>query len=198
MSSSDHVGPERLRRFHALQAVVGGAGVVAHERQHHGQAVRPVPVVVHDQDAALRGRTLRRRRRDGCSRGRHATSDRQADDERAALAQPRRCGPRRVPPCISTSRLAPGSGRCPARPATAPAIRSTWENISKMRGSVSAGMPIPVSSHRHDRLAPLPLGGQPDAAARLGVLGAVVQQVREHLGQPGQVGVQVDRRRAAA
>ncbi len=46
---------------------------------------------------------------------------------------------------------------------------------------------------RHDHVAPLPLGGQPDATAILGVLGGVVEQVGEHLGQPHRVGLQVDR-----
>ena len=67
-----------------------------------------------------------------------------------------------------------------------------------MFGSDSAGMPIPVSRTDTADLAALPLGGQPDPAARLGVLGAVGEQVAEHLGQPRQVGVEVDRLPAAA
>ena len=55
-------------------------------------------------------------------------------------------------------------------------------------GDADAGVP-----HRHDDLVALPLGGQPDVTALVGVLGGVVEQVREHLGQPGRVGVQVDR-----
>jgi hypothetical protein len=47
--------------------------------------------------------------------------------------------------------------------------------------------------HRHHHLAPLPLGGQPDVTAALGVLGTVVQEVGKYLSQPGQVGVHDDR-----
>jgi len=43
------------------------------------------------------------------------------------------------------------------------------------------------------RIAALPLGGQPDAAPTLGILGGVVQQVHEDLGQPGQVRFEWDR-----
>ena len=69
-------------------------------------------------------------------------------------------------------------------------IRSTCVNMSKTRDSISAGMPIPLSRTGDDSPHALPLGGQPDVAARRGVLGRVVQQVREDLGQPGQVGVE--------
>src|SRR5207237_5461811 len=55
-------------------------------------------------------------------------------------------------------------------------------------GDADAGV-----AHRDDRVAPLPLGGQPDAAAAVGVLGRVVEQVRDDLRQPGQVAVQGDR-----
>jgi hypothetical protein len=39
----------------------------------------------------------------------------------------------------------------------------------------------------------VPFGGQPDVATSLRVLGGVGQQVQEDLGQPGRVGVEVDR-----
>jgi hypothetical protein len=45
----------------------------------------------------------------------------------------------------------------------------------------------------HDGVAPVPLDGQPDVSARRGVAGAVVEQVGEHLRQPGAVAVHVDR-----
>ena len=50
-------------------------------------------------------------------------------------------------------------------------------------------MPMPLSRTVTHDIAALPLDGQPDVTALLGVLGGVVEQVREHLGQPGQVGV---------
>jgi hypothetical protein len=46
---------------------------------------------------------------------------------------------------------------------------------------------------RHHHVAPLPLGGQPDLAPTVVVLGGVVQQVGEHLSEPGRVGVHDDR-----
>ena len=55
-------------------------------------------------------------------------------------------------------------------------------------GDADAGVP-----DRHHDVAALPLGGQPDAPAPLAVLGGVVQQIHEHLGQPGRVGVHDDR-----
>ena len=53
-----------------------------------------------------------------------------------------------------------------------------------MRGSISGAMPIPVSRDAERQLAPSALRRQLDPAARLGVLGRVVQQVAEHLLQP--------------
>ena len=67
-----------------------------------------------------------------------------------------------------------------------------------MRGSIVGGDADAGVPHPHDHLAALPLGRQPDPAARLGVLGGVVQQVAEDLLQPGRVGVQPDRLAAAA
>ena len=52
--------------------------------------------------------------------------------------------------------------------------------------------------HRHHHVASLPLRAQPDVAPPVRVLGGVVQQVREHLRQTGQVGVHDDRLAAGA
>ena len=57
----DHLGPEPLGRLHRLEPVVRGPHLVAQQPQHHGQAVGPVAVVVHHEDAppgARRGRPL--------------------------------------------------------------------------------------------------------------------------------------------
>ena len=86
----------------------------------------------------------------------------------------------------------------PSPPCDRSSDPSTCENMSKTRGNWSAGMPMPVSLTDTTHVAPLPLDGQPDVAAPVGVLGGVVQQVREHLRQPGQVGVHDDRAAAAA
>ncbi len=49
-----------------------------------------------------------------------------------------------VPPCISTRPLT-SARPMPSPPVARSMLRSTWENMSKMRGSDSAGMPIPSS-----------------------------------------------------
>ena len=72
-------------------------------------------------------------------------------------------------------------------------LRSTWENMSKMLGQASAGMPIPLSRTETHDLVAAPLGGRARCGPRLRVLGAVGEQVAEDLGQPGQVGVEEDR-----
>ena len=184
MSSRTTSGRNSAAASTASCAVVGRADVVAHDPQHHRQAVGAVPVVVHDQDAERRLRGRRLVLLGGRLRPGRLHDDRQADDELAPPCPAPRCGPRR---CRRASRPAasPASGRCPARPATVSSDRSTCENISKTRGSWSAAMPMPVSSHRHHHLAPLPLGGQPDVTAPLGVLGGVVQQVARTPGPAG-------------
>ena len=72
--------------------------------------------------------------------------------------------------------------------------RSTCVNMSKIRGSISAGMPMPVSRTRDDRLPPVPLAPSSQMRPpRCGVLRGVVEQVRDDLRQPRQVAVQEDR-----
>ena len=72
--------------------------------------------------------------------------------------------------------------------------RSTWVKRSKMWGSISAEMPTPVSRTVMATHVPS-LGGKPDAAPFLGVLGGVGQEVREDLLQPGRVGIERHRLR---
>ena len=97
-----------------------------------------------------------------------------------------------VPPCSSTSRWT-RVRPMPSPPCDRSSDRSTCVNRSKMRGSMLGGDADAGVPHPHDGLAAFPLGGEPDVAAPLGVLGGVVEQVREHLRQPGRVGVQGDR-----
>ena len=66
-----------------------------------------------------------------------------------------------------------------------------------MRGSMSGAMPDAGVPHPQHRLAALPLGGQPDVAAVLGVLGGVVEQVRRRPAPAGRVGVRPTAARAA-
>ena len=49
-----------------------------------------------------------------------------------------------------------------------------------------------VVRYAHHRVAPLPLDGQSNASAPIGVLGGVVQQISQHLRQPGEVAIDVD------
>ena len=104
----------------------------------------------------------------------------------------RRCGPR---PCRRASRpgCGPGSGRSPGRPAHRSSAWSAWTNISKMLGQHLRRDPDAVSRTRHDGLARPPATVSAMPAARVGVLGGVVQQVPEDLLQPGRVGLQNDR-----
>jgi hypothetical protein len=97
-----------------------------------------------------------------------------------------------VPPCSSTRRRASVSPT--PRPACErSSVRSTCTNISKIRGIASAGSPMPLSLHaHHDLVVHLP-GSEHDAPARLGVLGGVVEQVREHLREARRIAV--DRQR---
>ena len=105
------------------------------------QAVGGVLVVVDDQDAATRRRELARssaasRLRSGAER-----THRQPHDELAApaVAVAARLD---VPPCSSTRRLT-SVRPMPRPPCDRSSDRSTWVNMSKMRGSMSAGMPTP-------------------------------------------------------
>ena len=77
----------------------------------------------------------------------------------------------------------------PSPPCDRSSDRSTCVKMSKTCGSISAGMPTPVSRTLTDDVASSPLDLERDPAARLGVLGGIVQQVRDHLREPGRVGV---------
>ena len=165
-------------------------------RQQHGQARRRrVRVVVHHQDAAggaARGRSEptagssdRPSRLVAAQGGRRTTNSLPRPGPSLWAVDRRRRASR--PGCLTSVRP------MPRPPCERSRRRSACVNRSKIRGSISAAMPMPVSRTRTHGLVALPLGRQPDAAARLGVLGGVVQQVAEHLRQPGRVGLQPDR-----
>ena len=99
--------------------------------QQHRQAVGRVPVVVHDQDAApgRRGAGRRRRARRPAAAGGGAGGPAGGRRTRCPGRGPR-CAPRRVPPCISTSRLT-SVRPMPRPPCDRSSDRSTWVNISK-------------------------------------------------------------------
>ena len=68
-------------------------------------------------------------------------------------------------------------------------LREEVEHLGQhLRGNADAGV-----AHAEHRLLPFPRRGNPDRAALRRVLGGVVEQVGEHLRQPGLVGVDAQR-----
>ncbi len=196
MSSRTTSGRNSSATVQGLGAVVGDPHVLAVEPgQQPGQAPGGVDVVVHDQDSPT-GRLAGRPPADDrlgvptCSPG--LLEDGQPDDELAARCPARRCG-RRSSRRASRRASGPGSGRSPGRPGRARGGRRPGRTSRRSAGSISGSIPMPVSRTRSDDLAALRLDDQVDPAAGLGVLGGVVQQVPEHLLQPGRVGLQADR-----
>ena len=80
----------------------------------------------------------------------------------------------------------------PKPPSERASDRSPWVKSSKTRGSSSGAMPMPVSRTRMIACPSFEAGVQLDAAAGLGVLGRVVQQVDDDLLEPGRVGLDHD------
>ena len=95
-----------------------------------------------------------------------------------------------VPPCISTSPFTSASPM-PSPPVERSMLRSTWENMSKMLGRASAGMPIPVSRTETTDLVPRRSAVSQICPPRSVYLALLVSRLPEDLGQPGQVGVEV-------
>ena len=81
----------------------------------------------------------------------------------------------------------------PSPPVVFSSVRSTWVNISNTAPSMSGGMPIPSSATATTAVAVVARDRQPDVPAPVRVLGGVVQQVGDDLGQPGRVAVHEDR-----
>ncbi len=111
----------------------------------------------------------------------------QADRELAPLAGPFALGrdARRA------SRRALDERQADAEPALGAGDRaSPWAKRSNISGSISGGMPIPLSRTVIDDLIASPLGREPDMPAALGVLGGVGEQVHEDLLEPRRVGVE--------
>ncbi len=54
-------------------------------------------------------------------------------------------------------------------------------------------MPMPLSRTTTTTSLSLPLGREPDASSRFGVLTGVVEQIAEHLGQADGIAIEVDR-----
>ena len=70
---------------------------------------------------------------------------------------------------------------------------STCTNISKMRASWSGAMPMPSSRTRTTATRSLALDAHVDAAAAVGELAGVAEQVVDDLGETRGIGVEVDR-----
>ena len=99
-----------------------------------------------------------------------------------------------VPPCISTSRARERQADAEAALAARVVGRPSRLNISKMRGSASGAMPMPLSRtliahRRRPRAAPTARCAPPSC----GVLGGVVEQVGEDLREPHRIAVQPQR-----
>ena len=114
--------------------------------------------------------------------------ERQPHDELAALPSPSLWAST-VPPCISTRfftsvRPMP-SPPCDLRGGVVHLHEQLEDAGQHVRGDADAVVP-----HPQHRLVALPLGRQPDAPVRLGVLGGVGQQVADDLGEPHRVGVE--------
>ena len=61
-----------------------------------------------------------------------------------------------------------------------------------MRQHVAGDADAGVAHHDHGRAA-FPLGCEPNAAATVGILGGVVEQIGDGLGEPGRICIEVDR-----
>ena len=133
-------------------------------------------------------RELLARRAGARLRGPSAGGDRQAHDELAALA-------RAVALRLDGAAVHLDQPLHQRQADAQPALRALQRPVhlgehvedagQHLGRDADAGVPDP-----DHRLLAVPLDGEPDAPAALGVLGGVVQQVRQDLGQPGQVGVQ--------
>ena len=179
--------PERRGRLHRFEPVVGRARIMAHDPQNRGHAFGGVSKIVHHQNAALAAAlelfavTVRLPR---CLS--RFGDDRHLNRELAARAGPTAAGFEGTAVQLDQSL---GQRQPDAEAALRPLYRRSHlgeqpEDVRQMfGGDADAGV-----SHRDHCLAAPPLGGQPDVTGLLGVLGGVVQQVGEDLGQPDRVG----------
>ena len=74
-------------------------------------------------------------------------------------------------------------------------MRSTWENISKTRAQHVDGDAQAVVTNRHHGFVADLTAGEPDRTALFGVLGRIVEQVGDYLGQPHRIGLHHERPR---
>ena len=88
---------------------------------------------------------------------------------------------------------APASSRCRGRRGTGASERSICVNRSKTRSSMSSSMPTPLSFTASTTSSPSRPAVRLIAAALVGVLARVVQEVDEHLDDAGRVAFQAQR-----
>ena len=194
MSSRTTSGRNVRRAAPGLQAVVGRPDVVAapsRSSMARLSAASRLSSTTRTRPARAGGLVRRRGRRGRRARS-LATGRRQPHDELAAPPRPLAL---RVDAAAVHLDEPLDQRQADAQPALRALERaSTWVNMSNTAGSISGGMPMPVVAHRAPRpRRPCRSAVSQIAAARLGVLAGVVEQVAEHLGQPRRVGVQADR-----
>ena len=199
MSSSTRSGTKVSAASHRRQAVVGRRTV----RQPSSSSIiaRLLALSTLSSTTSTRGAGVRQGAAGGAGAPRRcrqaAASVGRRTVKRAAAVLALALG---LDACRRASRPAasPASGRCRGRPARARGCGRPARTCRTRAAACSAGMPMPVSLHGHHRLARLAPGAEHDPAALGRVLGGVVEQVGEHLRQPGRIGVARSAARPAA
>ena len=174
---SSAVGPPRLRPPYGHEDAAAVRGCPLHPCYHRPRGLRrPVadPVRVCFSNSSPGGAVA------SCRRGNRTMNSLPCPDP-ALVADT-------VPPCTSTrrrTRVRP----MPSPPSDRSTARSTWVNRSNTLGNISGGMPMPLSRTRTTASSRILLDDQRDSTTLIGVFGGVVEKVRQNLGEPGHVGV---------
>ena len=187
-----HVRREHLGDRHRLRAVAHGAHFVAFEAQEHGDAFRRIDVVVDHQHALSSDRSsLRLLLRKPIDLGNLADA-RQYDAEERSLAD---AVALHLDAALVQLDEALDHGEPDAEAALA-AIKGALalgEELEHMRQQLRVDADAVVAYGDHG-LAAVGGGAELDAAAFAGVLGAVVEQVADHLREAREIAVHPDRR----
>jgi hypothetical protein len=164
---------------------------MAHHLEDHGEAVGSIPGIIHNQDAPFPTMgnlvTLCRLRR--LVQNRHIHNG-QLNDELAASTNAIAASFDSASVQLDQSQYQrQANAKTTLRPLQCRGyLREHLEDVVQMLSSdPDAGIP-----HRHHGLMVLTLGGQPDVAPLLRVLGSVAQQVGEYLSQAARIRIKVD------
>ena len=165
---------------------------MADEPEQHGQAVGGVRVVVHDQDASRPGALGRLApvSRGGRPAAAASRAERAGGRRTRCPGRGPRCGRRR---CRRASRpgCAPGSGRCPARPASGSQRPvGLGEQVEDARQHLRRDADPRVAHPHDDLVAPRCSTASPIRPPSSVYLAALLSRLRQHLRQPGRVGLQ--------